>query len=107
MELNVTSFTIFVSYTILITLVLMNLVIAILSDKYESVTAERLFYEGKTMLRRSLVYEKILMLFQRCCSKKREQTYHYLFVSRPQVIEEDVGERDGMIGTVLQTARIN
>ena len=41
MELNVTSFVIFASYTILITLVLMNLVIAILSDKYESVTAEK------------------------------------------------------------------
>ena len=41
MELNLTSFAIFASYTILITLVLMNLVIAILSDKYESVTAER------------------------------------------------------------------
>ena len=63
MELNFTSFTIFAAYTILITLVLMNLVIAILSDKYEAVTSERQFYEGKTMLKKSLMYEKILMLF--------------------------------------------
>ena len=31
----------------------------------------------------------------------------YLFVQRPHVIEEDEGEWEGMIGTLLQTARIN
>ena len=59
------------------------------------------------MLKRSLAYEKILMLLQKFCGKQKEQTYHYLFVSRPQVIEEDEGEWEGMIGTVLQAGRIN
>ena len=61
--LSPTAFLIFTAYTILITVVLMNLVIAILSDKYEEVMTYRDYYEGKAMLKRSLAYEKLLMAF--------------------------------------------
>ena len=49
-ELDTTGFLIFMGYTTLITLVLMNLLIAILSDAYELVTSERKFYDGKAKL---------------------------------------------------------
>ena len=45
-DLNTSRFLIFVVYTTLITLVLMNLLIAILSDAYELVQSERKFYDG-------------------------------------------------------------
>ena len=40
-ELSSTAFCIFVAFSVLITLVLTNLVIAVLSDKYEEVTADK------------------------------------------------------------------
>ena len=49
-ELNFTRFLIFVVYTTLITLVLMNLLIAILSDAYELVKSENRYYDGKSKL---------------------------------------------------------
>ena len=77
-EFDLPSFITYISYTTLIALVLLNLVVGIMSEKYESVVADKHYYEGKAMLRRSLDYEEFLMLLQ----KKKEQSYHYIFVSR-------------------------
>ena len=49
-ELNTSRFLIFVVYTTLITLVLMNLLIAILGDAYELVQSEKKFYDGRAKL---------------------------------------------------------
>ena len=87
----------------MITLVLMNLVISILGDEYELVMAERDFYKGKAMLRKSLVYERLGMFFKRCFRKEIKESSHYLFITRPLTIEEDRNDEwDGMIGTVLK-----
>lgn len=45
-DLNTTKFLIFMLFTTLITLILMNLLIAILSDAYELVTSEKKYYDG-------------------------------------------------------------
>ena len=59
-ELNTIRFLIFVAYTTLITLVLMNLLIAILGDAYELVTSEKRYYDGKAKMQRSLMYERLI-----------------------------------------------
>ena len=59
-ELSPTKFFIFVVFTTFITLFLMNLLIAILSDAYELVTSEKKYYNGKAQLHRSLSYERLL-----------------------------------------------
>ena len=64
----------------MITLVLMNLVIAILSDKYEEVMAHRQYYEGRARLEKSLVYEKLMIAFGQKSNKQVE--WHYLYVSK-------------------------
>ena len=58
-DLDISRFIIFMVYTTLITLVLMNLLIAILSDAYELVQSEQKYYDGKAKLHRSLMYERI------------------------------------------------
>ena len=58
-ELNTSRFLIFVVYTTLITLVLMNLLIAILGDAYELVQSEKKFYDGRAKLQKSLMYERL------------------------------------------------
>ena len=105
-DMDTLKFLIFMTYTVLITLMLMNLVIAILSDAYELVTSENKFYDGKAKLRRSLTYERLRDLALKPFSVQKEQTYHYLFVSMPLVYEEDANtEQEGMIGKLLNTAR--
>ena len=71
-DLNTTKFMIFVVYTILITLVLMNLLIAILSDAYELVQSEKKYYEGKAKLERSLMYERLVMFFMKLLKREKE-----------------------------------
>ena len=44
-----------------VTLVLMNLIIAILSDAYELVQSERRYYDGQAKIKRSLMYERLVM----------------------------------------------
>ena len=107
-ELNFTRFMIFVVYTTLITLVLMNLLIAILSDAYELVQSEKRYYDGKSKLHRSLMYEKIIVFFMKFYSEEKEQEDHYLFASMPLNYEEDVDNEDeGMIGKILNDSRKN
>ena len=60
-DLGLINFFVFVVYTSAITLVLMNLVIAIMSDAYELVTSEKKYYDGKAKLERSLRYERLVM----------------------------------------------
>ena len=69
-ELNTTNFLIFVVFTTLITLVLMNLLIAILSDAYELVTSEKKYYDGVNRLHRSLMYERLAMFVVRLFKKE-------------------------------------
>ena len=96
------------TYSILITLVLMNLVISILSDRYELVMAEFNYYNGKAKLQKSIAYERLIMFLQNCFCKTKEQSYHYLFITKPLTIEEDRNDEwDGMTGTVLKAVRIN
>ena len=71
-ELSISRFLVFVAYTILITLVLMNLLIAILSDAYELVQSEKKYYEGKAKLERSLMFERLVMFFMRFLKKERK-----------------------------------
>ena len=59
-DLDTTKFLIFVVFTTFITLFMMNLLIAILSDAYELVTSERKYYNGKAQLHRSLIYERLV-----------------------------------------------
>ena len=107
-ELNFTRFMIFVVYTTLITLVLMNLLIAILSDAYELVQSEKRYYDSKSKLNRSLMYERIIVFFMKLYSEEKEQEYHYLFASMPLNYEEDVDNEDeGMIGKILNDSRKN
>ena len=107
-ELNTTRFFIFVVYTTLITLVLMNLLIAILGDAYELVQSEKKYYDGKAILSRSLMYERLVMLFLELFKGKKKQEYNYLFISMPLNYEDDANvEDEGMIGKVLNDARKN
>lgn len=52
-------------YSILISITLANLVIAILGDAYEIVTSENKYYDACTKLNRSLMYERLRRTF--CC----------------------------------------
>merc|ERR1712083_812678 len=106
-ELSMTAFFIFLIYTILITLVLMNLVIAILSDKYEEVMAHKLFFVGRARLDKSLSYEKMLIAFSKFFNEttdSEEAKWHYLFVSKALTLDEDEGTQwEGMIGHMVKT----
>ena len=50
---------IFMAYSVLITLVLTNLVIAVLSDKYEEVMANRTVYLIKARLGKKLMFMQL------------------------------------------------
>ena len=105
-DLNMTNFVIFIAYTLLITLMLMNLVIAILSDAYELVTSETKYYDGKAKMRRSLMYERLRKFIMKPFTGEKKQTYHYLFVSMPLGYEDDANNEDeGMIGKILHATR--
>ena len=71
-QLSSSRFLVFVAYTILITLVLMNLLIAILSDAYELVQSEKKYYEGKVKLERSLMFARLVVFFLRLLQKEKE-----------------------------------
>ena len=71
-ELNKIRFLIFVAYTTLITLVLMNLLIAILGDAYELVTSEKRYYDGKAKMHKSLMYERLKRFIKRPFSGDKE-----------------------------------
>ena len=107
-DLNTTKFMIFVVYTTLITLVLMNLLIAILSDAYELVQAEKKYYDGKAKLSRTLMYERIAIFFMRLLKREPEQEDQFLFISMPLNYEEDPNlEDEGMIGKLLNDSKKN
>ena len=107
-DLSPSRFIVFVAYTTLITLVLMNLLIAILSDAYELVQSEKKYYEGKAKLERSLMFERFVMLFMMLFKGKKEQTYHYLFISMPLSFEDETNNEDeGMIGKIVNVTRNN
>ena len=72
-DLNTTRFFVFVVFTYFITLVLMNLLIAILGDAYELVQSERKYFDGKTKLSRSLMYEELAMLMKNLVGKQVEE----------------------------------
>ena len=106
-DLSPSRFIIFVAYTTFITLVLMNLLIAILSDAYELVQSEKKYYEGKAQLEKSLMFERLVVFFMKL-KEKKEQTYHYLFISMPLSFEDDTNNEDeGMIGKIVNVARTN
>ena len=71
-ELSISRFLIFMVYTTLITLLLMNLLITILSDAYELVQSERKFYDGKAKLHRSLMFERLAIFMLKLFGKERE-----------------------------------
>ena len=71
-ELGATRFSVLLVFTTLITLFLMNLLIAILSDAYELVTSEKKYYDGKAKIERSLLYERLVILFMRFFKKERK-----------------------------------
>ena len=99
---------IFVVYTTLITLVLMNLLIAILSDAYELVQSEKKYYDGKAKLSRTLEYERIAIFFMKLLKKKAEQEDQFLFISMPLNYEDDANvEDEGMIGKLLNDSKKN
>ena len=107
-DLNTTNFAIFVVYTTLITLVLMNLLIAILSDAYEIVQSERKFYDGKAKLDRTLMYERLAIFFIKLFKIETEQKDQFLFISMPLNYEDDQNiEDEGMIGKIIYDARKN
>ena len=107
-NLTPTKFFIFFVFTTMITLVLMNLIIAILSDAYELVQSEKKYYDGKVKIQRSLMYERFVILFLRLLRREKEEEYHYLFVSMPLSFEDDTNNEDeGMIGKILNVVRNN
>ena len=67
-----TNFFIFMIFTLLITLVLMNLIIAILSDAYELVQSERKYYDGQAKIERSLMFERLAMFFLKLSGKEKD-----------------------------------
>ena len=71
-ELSTSRFIVFVAYTTLITLILMNLLIAILSDAYELVQSEKKYYEGKAKLERSLMFERLVIFFMELFKGEKE-----------------------------------
>ena len=86
----------------------MNLIIAILSDAYELVQSEKKFYDGKEKIKRSMMYEKFVILVLKLFGKQEEEGYHYLFVSMPLSYEDDTkNEDEGMIGKILNVVRTN
>lgn len=93
-------FFVFLLYTLMITLVLMNLVIAIMSDKYEEVTANQDATVGRVMLTKSIESERLARMFR---TTEAGKTF-FLFISEPLAFFEE-GETSawtGMIGSVLQ-----
>ena len=105
-DLDTSRFIIFVIYTTMITLVLMNLLIAILSDAYELVQSEKKYYDGKAKIHRSLVFERLAQFVLKVLNMEREQSFHYLFVSMPINYEEvTINEEEGMIGKILNASR--
>ena len=85
----------------------MNLLIAILSDAYELVQSEKKYYEGKAQLEKSLMFERLVVFFMKL-KEKKEQTYHYLFISMPLSFEDDTNNEDeGMIGKIVNVAKNN
>ena len=86
----------------------MNLLIAILGDAYELVQSEKKFYDGRSRLQRSLIYERLGMFAMKLFKKEVELEYYYLFISKPLNYEDDVNvEDEGMIGKVLYDSRKN
>ena len=65
-------FFIFFYFTTIITLFMMNLLIAILSDAYELVTSEKRYYDGKAKLDRSLIYERLVILILKLFKAEKE-----------------------------------
>ena len=107
-DLSTMSFMIFVVYTSLITLILMNLLIAILSDAYELVQSERKFYDGKAKLERTLMYERLAIFFMEKFKIETAQEDQFLFISMPLNYEDDQNvEDEGMIGKIIYDARKN
>ena len=107
-DLSTMSFMIFVVYTSLITLILMNLLIAILSDAYELVQSERKFYDGKAKLERTLMYERIAIFFMEILKIETAQEDQFLFISMPLNYEDEQNvEDEGMIGKIIYDARKN
>ena len=54
------------------------------------------------------MFERLAIFMLKLFGKKREQTYHYLFISVPLSYEDDTNnEEEGMIGKILNSARTN
>ena len=107
-DLSAMNFMIFAVYTSLITLILMNLLIAILSDAYELVQSERKFYDGKAKLERTLMYERIAIFFMEILKIETAQEDQFLFISMPLNYEDEQNvEDEGMIGKIIYDARKN
>ena len=70
-ELGMTRFLVLLVFTTLITLFLMNLLIAILSDAYELVTSEKKYYDGKAKIERSLLYERLAIFTLKLFKKEK------------------------------------
>lgn len=87
-QLSTVQFVAFSIFTIMITIVLLNLVIAIMSDKYGEVMASKEETECRVMLENSLEFEK----FRRFFNPATKQTYHYMYVRSPAAAEDDEEE---------------
>ena len=90
MEDSLFQFALFATYCFMITVVIMNLIIAVLSDSYELVSSENKFYEGIKKLEKSLMYERMKRIILKPFKGEKEQTYHYLFVSKPICYDQEV-----------------
>ena len=54
------------------------------------------------------MFERLVIFFMKLFKRKKEQTYHYLFISMPMSFEDDTNNEDeGMIGKIVNVARNN
>lgn len=91
----------FMIFTFAMTLVLMNLVIAIMSDSYEHVMEIQISADIDILIGDVLELEEIVSFF-----KTPEQRYEYFFISIPSVLaESEEGEWEGMLGKVTRTIK--
>ena len=66
-----------------------NLIIAILTDSYELVTSEKKYYDSKVKIHRSLMYERLQTIIFSSFKKQTDQTYSYLFISKPLKFKDE------------------
>ena len=101
-DYTIDAFVSWTSYTLFLTTIVLNMLIAVMTDRYEIAISEMKFHDAKKRIGRSLRYDLMKGKIYGIFFGKMPQTYHYLFVSIPLSNEQDPDdESEGMIGKIM------